>query len=81
MLGFGEADSLPNETYFHWYDQNVLSCAGLLRLLEIKMQCRNKGFDVDKSMVQNLAVQYLKSLFVTLETSIQAQTGDHTLPR
>jgi hypothetical protein len=73
VLGCREADSLPNETYFQWYNQNILSCAGLLRLLQIKMQCRNTGFDVDKAMVQALAVQYLESLSTTLETSIQAQ--------
>jgi hypothetical protein len=78
ILGFREADSLPNETYFQWYNQNVLSCPGLLRILQIKMQCRDTGFDVNNAMVQTLAVQYLKSLSTTLEMSIQAQTRSQT---
>jgi hypothetical protein len=69
LLAFEEADSLPNETYFQWYSENVLSSGDLLQLLQIKTRCRNTGFDVDKSMVQTLAVNYLRSLSAILATN------------
>jgi hypothetical protein len=72
VLGFEEADSLPNETYFQWYSKNVFSSAHLLQLFEIKTRCRNTGFDADRSIVQTLAVQYLKSLSASLTTLVTA---------
>ena len=66
VLGHEEADSLPNETYFPWYNDNVLSSKQLLELLRIKRVCRDIGFAVDPSRVQALAVHYLRSLSETL---------------
>jgi hypothetical protein len=66
VLGFNEADSFSNETYFHWYTENILKSGSLLELVRIKMQCRNVGFDVDRSTVQTLAEDYLRSLAGTL---------------
>ena len=66
VLGFDEADSLPNETYFQWYSENVLSSIELLELLRIKRVCRDIGFGVDRSRVQTLAVHYLRSLSAAL---------------
>jgi hypothetical protein len=66
VLGFDEADSLPNETYFEWYSNKVLNSEQLLELLQIKRVCRDTGFEVDPSGVQALAVHYLKSLLAAL---------------
>jgi hypothetical protein len=47
VLGFGEADSLPNEKYVQWYSENVLGSEHLLQIVQIKARCRNTGFHVD----------------------------------
>lgn len=69
VLGLEEADRLPNDSYFQWYSENVFRSVPLLQLLQIKMRCRNTGFDVDRSTVQALAVHYLASLSATLATN------------
>jgi hypothetical protein len=63
VLAQEEADKLPNETYFHWYDQN------LLRSPALKTRCRDAGFDVDREMAQRLTVDYLASLAAELARS------------
>ena len=80
VLGLEEADSFPNETYFEWYSENVLNSEALLRLLQIKTRCRNTGFDVDKSLVQTLTVQYLRSLSETLRTNSECRTEQTVTP-
>jgi hypothetical protein len=69
VLGFGEADSLPNEKYFCWYANHLLSSADLLHLLEMKIRCRNSGFAVDTAEAQRLALGYLNALSNSLATT------------
>jgi hypothetical protein len=71
-----EADRLGNEEFFPWYAVNVFRCEALSRLMEKKMQCRDRGFDVDLVEVRRLAVEYLVGLKSHL---VQALTvGDNS---
>lgn len=65
-LGFVEADSLGNEEYFDWYNQNVFYSEELAQLMRIKSECRDIGFDRDNSTLQTLTETYLNDLLLHL---------------
>ena len=62
-LGLGEADSLPNETFFTWYDQNVRASPELLELLQLKNMCRQQGYHVEPEYTRKLSIAFLEGLY------------------
>lgn len=80
VLALTEADTLTNETYFAWYNANILRSESLLELFDIKMRCRNAGFDVEPTLVRSLAVHYLQSLSDTLRAMIEAERKPKAAP-
>ncbi len=70
VLGFAEADSLPNEKYFVWYADHLLNSADLLDLLEMKSRCRNSGFTIETAKAQTLALGYLNALSHSLAAGV-----------
>ena len=73
VLGFEEADKLPNEVYFRWYSDTIMRSDDLLQLVQMKAQCRNTGFDVHGSMVQALALRYLRWLTLAIDNNSTVQ--------
>ncbi len=71
-LALKEADSLSNEVFFPWYSAHVFSSDALAQLMELKMQCRRRGFDVDVKLVKSLAIDYLRGL----ETHLKQLVGE-----
>ena len=57
-----EADQLGNKEFFQWYATNVFFSEALTRLMEIKMECRSRGFDIDVDNAQSLALHYMRGL-------------------
>jgi hypothetical protein len=63
VLNKKEADSLENETFFPWYNENVFPSPALLDLMALKRKARNHGFAGMTPKARRLAGIYLKSLY------------------
>ena len=76
-LGLVQADQLGNEAFFPWYAAHVFPSKALLRLMEKKLECRTRGFDVDLLAVQGLSMEYMGDLKTHLEKVL---AGDGSRP-
>lgn len=65
-LGHLEADILDNERFFTWYNQTVFRSEELTKLMNIKSDCRDIGFDQDNIILQKLTETYLNDLIIHL---------------
>lgn len=64
--GYLEPDTLGNDEFFVWYDQNVLHTSTLLPLMEMKARSRDEGLAVFGSRPMLLAGEFLTTLASTL---------------
>ena len=76
VIGREEANRLPNEQFFPWYQQEVFASESLAELIQMKSQARQTGYGGLMPRVGLLAEHYLTALRTSLEDSAEeSQTG------